>query len=202
MFSVFNAHIFKQRTVGEREEVKLKIFGPNGQPFDLTNLGGGGEGSTTKMLLDSWQQNLISHGDNQVALSLGGNGIQTQQGFELTEGDTSFAAPAGAYFVSLSFNPSWEGDPPESGFMLVMPQFDYVDGDGNPNSLIPFTIQIGVDYDPTRPNGGFDGPFMQDGFVKQGVLIAPFAGEFSVQALQNAIPGDVSNVSDLIVIKF
>jgi hypothetical protein len=41
MASTFKAHIFKQRTVGEREEVKLKIFGPDGQPFDLTNLGGG-----------------------------------------------------------------------------------------------------------------------------------------------------------------
>lgn len=41
--STYKAHIFKQRQVGEREEVKLKIFGPDGQPLDLTGGGGGGE---------------------------------------------------------------------------------------------------------------------------------------------------------------
>src|SRR3954449_13194787 len=38
--SVLRAHIFKHRNVGEREEVKLKLFDENGDPIDLNNLGG------------------------------------------------------------------------------------------------------------------------------------------------------------------
>jgi len=38
--STYKAHIFKQRNVGEREEVKIKIFGPDGSELDL----GGGDG--------------------------------------------------------------------------------------------------------------------------------------------------------------
>jgi hypothetical protein len=40
--STYKAHIFKQRNVGEREEVKLKIFGPDGEELDLSGGGGGG----------------------------------------------------------------------------------------------------------------------------------------------------------------
>lgn len=205
MTTVYRAHIFKERSVGEREEVRLKIFGPNGAPLNLSSGGGlgggsGGEGGAA-MLLDSWQQSFVPQSDEQVKLPLGGNGIVAQQGFELAEGDRSFAAPAGAYFVSLSFTPSWEGAPPESGFMIILPEFDYVDGDGNSNSLNPFTIQIGVGYDPARPHEDFDGPFMQDGFVKQGFFIAPYDGEFSVQAMQTAISGGVTVINELSVAK-
>lgn len=36
--STYRAHIFKQRQVGEREEVKIKFFDADGSPLDL---GGG-----------------------------------------------------------------------------------------------------------------------------------------------------------------
>ena len=40
--STYKAHIFKQRNVGEREEVGLKLFMPDGTPIDLSEGGGGG----------------------------------------------------------------------------------------------------------------------------------------------------------------
>jgi len=43
--SAYKAHIFKQRNVGEREEVKLKIFGPDGEELELG--GGGSESGVT-----------------------------------------------------------------------------------------------------------------------------------------------------------
>lgn len=39
MGNVFNAHIFKRSSRGEREEVRLKLFNPDGTPVEL---GGGG----------------------------------------------------------------------------------------------------------------------------------------------------------------
>jgi hypothetical protein len=39
--AAYKAHIFKQRKVGEREEVKLKLFNPDGTLIDLGNVGGG-----------------------------------------------------------------------------------------------------------------------------------------------------------------
>lgn len=38
--SILRAHIFEQRVVGQREEVKIKLFDENGDLIDLNNLGG------------------------------------------------------------------------------------------------------------------------------------------------------------------
>lgn len=37
--STLRAHIFEQRVVGQREEVKIKLFDENGDPIDLNHLG-------------------------------------------------------------------------------------------------------------------------------------------------------------------
>lgn len=42
MGNLFNAHIFKRRSVGEREEVQLKVFDADGNPVDLSAAGSGG----------------------------------------------------------------------------------------------------------------------------------------------------------------
>lgn len=36
----YPAHIFKQRQVGSREEVKIKLFNQNGDPIDLCEITG------------------------------------------------------------------------------------------------------------------------------------------------------------------
>lgn len=46
MANTYGAHIFKQRSVGEREEVKIKLFGADGEPLDLA---GGGSGDSELM---------------------------------------------------------------------------------------------------------------------------------------------------------
>lgn len=100
--STYKAHIFKQRNVGHREEVKLKLFMPDGTPIDLSGSGGGGsdEGPTGFAWArgnDNWEAPMGStakvpfeyHGSNSESMSLfeeGGNtvGIELQRnGFYL-----------------------------------------------------------------------------------------------------------------------
>ena len=50
MANSFRAHIFKQRNVGEREEVRIKFFNADGSPADL---GGGGGGEPSGPVLDA-----------------------------------------------------------------------------------------------------------------------------------------------------
>jgi len=86
----YKAHIFRQRQVGEREEVKLKIFGPDGTPIDL---GGGGGGSK---VFDGWSEEaIIPNNGEDVVIPLGGALV------ELEQGDVRTSAPAGIYVTKL-----------------------------------------------------------------------------------------------------
>jgi hypothetical protein len=51
MGNMFNAHIFRRRSVGEREEVRLKLFNLDGTPFEG---GGGAAGPSESPLVTDW----------------------------------------------------------------------------------------------------------------------------------------------------
>lgn len=88
--STYKAHIFKQRNVGAREEVKLKIFGPDGTPLDL------GVGGGASKIFGGWSNEInLSNGGQDVVVDMGAGQI------ELNQGDVRGDAPAGAYLVKL-----------------------------------------------------------------------------------------------------
>lgn len=53
MGNTMHAHLFKRRQVGQREEVVIKLFYPDGTPCDMDEYAGGGGFDPTGMM--RWQ---------------------------------------------------------------------------------------------------------------------------------------------------
>jgi hypothetical protein len=115
--NTYRAHIFKERNVGEREEVKLKIFGPDGSPIDLTGVGGNGGGggdSETMSFVGAMQPE--GDIDHETIAILPFNMAQNLQveGFELGQGDDpSLYVPAGVYLTKIQATWEWSETPVE-----------------------------------------------------------------------------------------
>jgi hypothetical protein len=114
MSSTFKAHIFKQRQVGEREEVRLKIFGPDGEPLDL-----GSEASSDPLVLldekfDTDLSAYVANSTQGVATSL--NGLVVADGMMHTTdaNDHTFHAPAVSYVDGTQIFKIWP-----NGYSLI-----------------------------------------------------------------------------------
>lgn len=105
MGNLFNAHIFKRRSVGAREEVQLKVFGQDGEPIDLSAIGGGGGGGgseTSPVILDlEFLRDPINDGpvasDSSAPVAI--HNVRRRYGIPLDVGDTEFELPAGIYLI-------------------------------------------------------------------------------------------------------
>src|SRR4051812_20564989 len=81
--STYKAHVFGRRQVGDREEVKLKLFGPDGRTIELIDGegSGGGEGGI--------------QGPPGPTGATGATGPAGEQGPAGATGDTGAQGPAG-----------------------------------------------------------------------------------------------------------
>jgi hypothetical protein len=161
MVSTFNAHIFKQRSVGEREEVKLKIFGPDGQPLDLSNLGGDSGDSGPPP--SSWVQ--AGPSMEEGPLAAGARFLGPQLAFE--------AGPHGLVLVHASIQ-AWH---PPSQF-----QVDLILDGGTPNEEILTSIPINQSA-PTMISVNEQGLFTNLGerLSSPGVMLLLSTGAHTVQ---------------------
>lgn len=100
MSNSVNAHIFKQRSVGEREEVRLRLFTVDGEPIDIS--AGGGTGITFVNEIADLDPSPTGHpvvlvldvGDGQMGL-FAWNGTEWQQ-FQGGGGE-----PDGSDFITI-----------------------------------------------------------------------------------------------------
>jgi hypothetical protein len=127
MPNVFNAHIFKQQQLGDREEVRIKIFGPDGEPLDLSSLGGGSDpdpgGSTSGAMIfkGTWNP-ALNYKTNEVVVYDDGDGMKT---YIFTQ-DHNAGLPA---YTDVNGNPITKfWDPASSRVDLVLGADSYVGG--------------------------------------------------------------------------
>lgn len=71
MSNTYGAHIFKRRQVGEREEVKIKLFNPDGSPLIL------GSPSAGAMIWKGMWTAEDDFKENDVVLYDSGDGLRT-----------------------------------------------------------------------------------------------------------------------------
>ena len=108
MGNLFKAHIFKERTRGPREEVKLKLFNLDDSPIEI---GGGSEHTAWLPVANADMQNgWTNHASHPVRYRVRASGVVEWQG-HLTPGVTGtiFVLPPEARPLDLadSFN-SWK----------------------------------------------------------------------------------------------
>lgn len=127
--STYKAHIFKHRNVGEREEVKLKIFGPDGEELDLTGGGGGGAGPESEPLPNDLKRRMKS------GLWYSTEAAAFQPGFQAFSDNTLWLLPLfvekGVSLDRLGVNVSNQG---EASSLIHMGL--YSDVDGEPSELL------------------------------------------------------------------
>lgn len=200
MSNVFTAHLFGRSKRGDREEVRMLLFNPDGSPTDF---GSGGGGSPTKML-DLWssldngipntaQEIPVPFGDGEQGLVL------ANEGFDVSVGDTQFDVPAGAYLVQLAPSLAYPDLPPTSGFASVHLYFFYIGDDGNLTEVLANNIEVNTYHDS---DGAGDYPFIHSQTrVKQNVAILPKDGYASLSAWSNANVTPLSLSVELILVK-
>jgi len=140
---MLRAHIFKLRSRGEREEVKIRLMNPDGSDVDL----GGGGGS---MLYRGWSQKTnLPSSDEQVQIPFGNSIINVVEGFEVDPGDMEIAAPKGAYQARIEAN--WNTTAPTTGFASVF----LVHVDSDDNEVIICRLELNTAFES---DGLGDGP--------------------------------------------
>lgn len=142
MGNLFKAHIFKERTRGPREEVKLKLFNLDGSPAEI---GGGGDGGTVdpifgKFFFDFADPVFIP--DNVPVSFDDIMGQSRYTGFEFD--DTKLLLPAGIYEYSMNIEVNIQN---VSGTYLgVTLNFNYEWEEGMPDYIVP--AQLSLDSGP------------------------------------------------------
>lgn len=186
--STYNAHIFKQRNVGEREEVKLKIFGPDGVPLDL---GAGGDGGS--VVYFEGQTDLMGPipGDESffMDITFDSGVVDHLVGMTIEDGGdlgSQIRGPAGVYVAKLS--PSWLGwntTPTEGLGQVSLIHNDDVNGLNN--------YIMSHETNALHLSEGFgDAQFQAAEHEKIGLGIVLNPGKFRLQASQNTpTPEDV-----------
>jgi len=195
MANTFDAHIFKQRNVGEREEVRVKIFGPDGNPLDLAAGGDDGESVGSTIFIGQFGP----PGGDPSALPAGapfnlpfsGAQIDYIEGLEEPD-DPNLYVPAGAYMVTLY--PQWEfGEVPASGYASVNLMALYPDplDEGIEVTSYPLNVHFSDDHTSTGTGTGQMWTYSQQ--RQAGIASMPMDGRFQLRGETNT--DDVTSFS-------
>ena len=186
--STYKAHIFKERNVGEREEVKLKIFGPDGSPLDLVGGGGGGSPAAETVAYQGWVSKNTVPGDDQ-AFTLVPFGEQNDyvSGIDAPDGEEFIEVPAGMYVAKINPNWNWPlapSPPPDlPGVAIVQLIFTNSQTEGN---IVDFTMNSVYD----GINGMGDSNFIWGGVTyKMGLAALSEPSEIRCRVLQTGSLG-------------
>lgn len=133
--STYKAHIFKQRNVGEREEVKIKLFNSDGTPLLL----GGGGGSDEAKLFFAGPSFEADFPDGPVSrIAFASASPSHSEGFDIPpevigfDGVMMLEVPPGPYLVRVI--PDWNfSSAPSSGY--VQANLVLVDSEGEDRGI-------------------------------------------------------------------
>lgn len=96
---LFNAHIFKRRSRGDREEVRIKLFNLDGTDAEL---GGGGGGASQSLRVRSDAAGLIElEASLPTDIPFGNTFLFHKEGFEFEAGDLEIPAAPGIYLFQM-----------------------------------------------------------------------------------------------------
>ena len=204
--NTYRAHIFKERNVGEREEVKLKIFGPDGSPLDL---GGGGGGSVESTYYSGYANmdfdpGIPKNSPNPVIIPFIVDDWTYQSGdINIENGDLTIPAPAGLYLVKIQAYWAWTTYPalPEDGQAGVSMNFMYDDPE-NPGFETSAYFS-GVTVSSLHDDEGY-GDYQWKGagdWYKVWIGMAPDDGYFQLSAEQNAFDDPMRMNHDVVIVK-
>lgn len=143
MGNTYGAHIFKQRQVGEREEVKIKLFLPDGTPLDLTSLatdpGDDGEApSGGAMVFRGVWSPVQAYNANDVVLYDDGDGVKT---YIFTE-NTTLGAPVVLDVNGNQIMKFWDPSAPQVDLVLGPDSPIGAGGYVNPARYDVFVIKV------------------------------------------------------------
>jgi hypothetical protein len=145
MGTLFNAHLFRQRSVGEREEVKIKMFGPDGSPLDLA--AGGGDGGAPDVPTFFWGQHAEFNVPDTVPqrVNFGTSNPSYFGGFDIDPsmigngGIPEIALEKGPYLIRLLPDWNFPIGTPDSGFaQAALVLVDSAGEDFNPSFVYTF----------------------------------------------------------------
>lgn len=177
MVSTYKAHIFKRSQTGDREEVKLKVFAPDGSPI---NLGGGGSEGV------EWTF--------RGGASAPDPGVENSGFNVVLEYDPPIPlAPAGSYLAKLGV--TWGVGTPSSGEAVA--QLMHIDADEIPH--IVCEIRLNTEYETT---GYGDAQFGPNGiWTKRDFEILNDDGRFEVWVYQTTDQHPTPAFVDLQIVK-
>jgi hypothetical protein len=153
--STLRAHIFKRRSVGEREEVDIKLFNRDGSPVVL---GGGGGGSTSKFVLAGVAA--LDIPDDSVArrVAFDQSNPSYSDGFGLDNignGEViEIPLEQGVYLMRLNVDVQFVNPAPSGGF--VQGQVVAVDADGNDQAFYGYNYHQYSIENPQHTRSGME----------------------------------------------
>lgn len=153
MGNLFNAHIFKHRQVGEREEVKLRLFNQDGSPADL----GGGD---SVYAIGNWSFDRASqiYLPTNTNLDFADMVDPTLVGATIDETDsTKLWLPPGNYLMTI--DASWNIQSQHPTYFSVSLFGSWDEGDGNVPDGPMLTLPDGVSQGTKDAWGIADIPF-------------------------------------------